>query len=64
MIGNDCRSASSSQKMFGRGSLPAIRVGKQPYGVLLTRLSPVQINEAADGEDFSFLKQSMTYSRK
>ena len=47
-----------AENVVGRGSLPAIRVGKQPYGVLLTSaFRRWQINEAADGEDFSFLKQ-------
>jgi hypothetical protein len=47
-----------AENVLGRGSLPAIRVGKQPYGILLTSaFRKWEINAAADGENFSFLKQ-------
>ncbi len=47
-----------AENVVARGSLPAIRVGKQPYGVLLTStFRKWQTNEAVDGEDFFFLRQ-------
>ena len=48
-----------TQNVVGRGSLPAIRVGKQPYGVLVTSaFRRWQINPGVDGEDSSFLGQA------
>jgi hypothetical protein len=48
-----------TQNVVGRGSLPAIRVGKQPYGVLVTSaFRKWQINPGVDGEDSSFLEQA------
>ncbi len=42
----------------GRGPLPAIRVGTQPYGVLLTSdYSAWKWSQAADGDKLSFLEQ-------
>ena len=47
-----------AENVVARGSLPAIRVGKQPYGILLTSaFRKWQTNEAVDGEDFPFLRQ-------
>lgn len=47
-----------AQNVVARGSLPAIRVGKQPYGVLVTSaFRKWQSNRVVDGEDFSFLGQ-------
>lgn len=44
--------------VVARGSLPAIRVGKQPYGVLVTSaFNRWQVNDAVDGEDAAFLRQ-------
>lgn len=44
--------------VVARGSLPAIRVGKQPYGILVTSaFRRWQPNRLIDGEDFSFLGQ-------
>jgi hypothetical protein len=44
--------------VVARGSLPAIRVGKQPYGILVTSaFRRWQTNRLIDGEDFSFLGQ-------
>ena len=51
------------RKFFGdhvvaRGSLPAIRVGKQPYGILVTSaFRKWQPDRLIDGEDFTFLAQ-------
>ncbi|MCA9498225.1 MAG: hypothetical protein KC588_03425 [Nitrospira sp.] len=44
--------------VVARGSLPAIRVGKQPYGVLVTStFDRWQVNEKIDGEEAAFLRQ-------
>ncbi len=44
--------------VVARGSLPAIRVGKQPYGVLVTSaFNRWQVNDGVDGEDAAFLRQ-------
>jgi hypothetical protein len=44
--------------VVARGSLPAIRVGKQPYGVLVTSaFGRWQVNEKIDGEESAFLRQ-------
>ncbi len=44
--------------VVARGSLPAIRVGKQPYGILVTSaFRKWQTNRLIDGEDFTFLGQ-------
>lgn len=45
--------------VVARGSLPAIRVGKQPYGVLVTgTFRRWQIDERIDGEDAAFLRRA------
>ena len=45
--------------VVARGSLPAIRVGKQPYGVLVTSaFKRWQIVEPIDGEDAAFLRRA------
>ena len=47
-----------SEHVVARGSLPAIRVGKQPYGILVTSaFRKWQTNRLIDGENFSFLGQ-------
>ena len=47
-----------AEHVIGRGSLPAIRVGKQPYGILVTSaFRKWQTNRFVDGEDFTFLGQ-------
>ncbi|HET9767745.1 MAG TPA: hypothetical protein VFS60_12900 [Thermoanaerobaculia bacterium] len=44
--------------VVARGSLPAIRVGKQPYGVLVTSaFGRWRIDDRVDGEDAAFLRQ-------
>jgi hypothetical protein len=44
--------------VVARGSLPAIRVGKQPYGVLVTSaFSRWRIDDRVDGDDAAFLRQ-------
>ena len=44
--------------VVARGSLPAIRVGKQPYGVLVTSaFNRWQIDERIDGEEAAFLRR-------
>lgn len=44
--------------VVARGSLPAIRVGKQPYGILVTSaFGRWQIDDRVDGEDAAFLRQ-------
>lgn len=44
--------------VVARGSLPAIRVGKQPYGVMVTSaFGRWQVNDGIDGEDAAFLRQ-------
>jgi hypothetical protein len=44
--------------VVARGSLPAIRVGKQPYGVLVTSaFARWQVNDAVDGDDAALLRQ-------
>jgi hypothetical protein len=51
--------------VVARGSLPAIRVGKQPYGILVTSaFRRWQTNRLVDGEDFSFLGQALDVLRK
>ena len=48
-----------TEHVVARGSLPAIRVGKQPYGILVTSaFRRWQPNQFIDGEDFSFLAQA------
>jgi len=48
-----------TDSVVARGSVPAIRVGKQPYGVLVTSaFRRWQVNQTIDGEDFSFLTQA------
>jgi hypothetical protein len=48
-----------TQNVVARGSLPAIRVGKQPYGILLTSaFRKWQVNDAVDGEDSAFLRRT------
>jgi hypothetical protein len=45
-----------SQHVVARGSLPAIRVGKQPYGILVTSaFRRWQPNRLIDGENFTFI---------
>ncbi len=47
-----------AEHVVARGSLPAIRVGKQPYGILVTSaFRKWQTNRLIDGEDFTFLGQ-------
>lgn len=47
-----------AEHVVARGSLPAIRVGKQPYGILVTSaFRKWQVNRLIDGEDFNFLGQ-------
>jgi hypothetical protein len=44
--------------VVARGSLPAIRVGKQPYGVLVTSaFNRWQVTDAIDGDEAAFLRQ-------
>ncbi|MEK6281674.1 MAG: hypothetical protein AABN95_15065 [Acidobacteriota bacterium] len=44
--------------VVARGSLPAIRVGKQPYGILVTSaFRKWQTNRLIDGDDFTFFGQ-------
>ncbi|MGZ8265410.1 MAG: hypothetical protein ACXWUI_14835, partial [Burkholderiales bacterium] len=44
--------------VVARGSLPAIRVGKQPYGLLVTSaFDRWQANEKIDGDETAFLRQ-------
>jgi hypothetical protein len=45
--------------VVARGALPAIRIGNQPYGILVTSaFHKWQINSAIDGEDAAFLRQA------
>jgi hypothetical protein len=45
-----------AEHVVARGSLPAIRVGKQPYGILVTSaFRKWQANRLIDGEEFTFL---------
>lgn len=45
-------------EVVARGSLPAIRVGKQPYGVLVTSaFGRWQVDGRVDGEDADFLRR-------
>jgi len=54
-----------AESVVARGSLPAIRVGKQPYGILVTSaFSKWQINETVDGKDSSFLRQAHDVLKK
>lgn len=47
-----------AEHVVARGSLPAIRIGKQPYGILVTSaFRKWQTNRLIDGEDFNFLGQ-------
>ncbi len=51
--------------VVARGSLPAIRVGKQPYGILVTStFQRWQVSPSIDGEDSSFLLQTHDVLRK
>jgi hypothetical protein len=44
--------------VVARGSLPALRVGKQPYGVLVTSaFGKWRTDDRVDGEDAAFLRQ-------
>jgi hypothetical protein len=44
--------------VVARGSLPAIRIGKQPYGTLVTSaFNRWQVNEKIDGDESAFLRQ-------
>jgi hypothetical protein len=44
--------------VIARGSLPAIRVGKQPYGILVTSaFSRWQVDDRVDGSEAPFLRQ-------
>ncbi len=44
--------------VLARGSLPALRVGRQPYGVLVTSaFQKWQVNEKVDGSEAAFLRQ-------
>jgi hypothetical protein len=44
--------------VVARGSLPALRVGKQPYGALVTSaFNRWQVNETLDGDEAAFLSQ-------
>ncbi|SFU60500.1 hypothetical protein [Nitrosospira multiformis] len=50
-----------TEHVVARGSLPAIRVGKQPYGILVTSsFRRWQTNPLIDGKDFNFLGQVHT----
>ena len=50
--------------VVARGSVPAIRVGKQPYGILVTSaFRRWQTNRLIDGEDFSFLGEALEVLR-
>ena len=54
-----------TEHVVARGSLPAIRVGKQPYGILVTSaFRRWQPNQFIDGEDFSFLTQAHQVLRR
>jgi hypothetical protein len=54
-----------TESVVARGSLPAIRVGKQPYGILLTSaFAKWQINEAVDGADSAFLRKAHDVMKK
>ncbi|HEX8145042.1 MAG TPA: hypothetical protein VF553_20920 [Pyrinomonadaceae bacterium] len=54
-----------TETVVARGSLPAIRVGKQPYGILLTSaFGKWRIDEKVDGEDASFLRQTYDVLKK
>lgn len=51
--------------VVARGSVPAIRIGKQPYGILVTSaFRRWQTNRVVDGEDFSFLGQAHDVLKK
>jgi hypothetical protein len=51
--------------VVARGALPAIRIGRQPYGVLVTSaLGRWQVDDAVDGEDAAFLRQSLDVMRR
>lgn len=54
-----------TRHVVGRGSLPAIRIGNQPYGVLLTSdFRKWEVNEGVDGEDAAFLRAAHGILRK
>ena len=54
-----------AENVVARGSVPAIRVGKQPYGILLTSaFGKWQVNDAIDGEDAAFLRQAHNLMKK
>lgn len=51
--------------VVARGSLPAIRVGKQPYGILVTSaFRRWQPNRVIDGGEFIFLGQALEKLKK
>ena len=48
-----------ASEVVARGSLPAIRVGKQPYGLLVTSaFNRWQVNEKIDGDEAAFLRKT------
>lgn len=54
-----------SEHVVARGSLPAIRVGKQPYGILVTSaFRRWQANRVIDGGDFAFLADAVAVLRR
>jgi hypothetical protein len=56
--GNDRVRRFFTVGVVARGSLPAIRVGKQPYGVLVTSaFSRWQADDRIDGDETAFLRQ-------
>lgn len=63
LLETDAASSDRVRRFFtadvtARGSLPAIRVGKQPYGVLVTSaFDRWQVNDVVDGEETAFLRQ-------
>ena len=66
----DAASIGNIRKFFAnhvvaRGSLPAIRIGKQPYGILVTSaFRRWQPNRAIDGDDFTFLSEAHDVLKK
>lgn len=51
--------------VVGRGGLPAIRVGNQPYGILVTSdFGRWSVNDEVDGEDSGFLRAAHGMLRK
>ncbi|HEX6284340.1 MAG TPA: hypothetical protein VFZ71_05670, partial [Pyrinomonadaceae bacterium] len=54
-----------TEHVVARGPLPAIRVGKQPYGILVTSaFRRWQPNQVIDGEDFPFLAEAHEVLRR